>query len=100
MGIPRTLQGRQSNMMIFFRGYDNTTGSSFAFVEEFPDNTSETWLDSIAWDYAIENAQLYGEVIEELPEDYDYDTSPNYILLEDIGSRWEIYNPEKHGDML
>lgn len=84
-------------MKIVFRGYAHCAGTDYAFLEELPDNTSEKELDALAWEYAVENAEMYGDVTEEYPEN---EGETHYIVLDDIGGFWEVYNPDKHDGIL
>lgn len=86
-------------MKIVFRGHAHIMGSDFAYLEEVPDDTTESHLSDIAWDYAIENANSHGEFVgEEFPEEDE--ENYDYITSDMIRGYWEIYDPETHDEIL
>lgn len=91
---------------IVFRGSTPFVGTDYAHVEEFPAMPSERELDEMAWQYSVENASSYGDVCsygdvydDENDECYGSD-DPRHFLESDIDGWWEIYNSEKHDDIL
>jgi hypothetical protein len=87
---------------IVFCGSAPFVGTDYAFVEVFNRMPSTQNLDNLAWEYAIEHANSYGQVFDEDDEDdegYDPENS-RHFLEHELSGYWEIYDPEKHDDIL
>lgn len=84
---------------IVFRGSAPFVGTDYAFVEVFNRMPSTQNLDNLAWEYAIEHANSYGQVFDEDDEGYDPSEFCHFLAV-DIGGWWEIYDPETHDDIL
>ena len=83
---------------IIFTGYAKTVGTDFAQAELYEANVTNAQLDEDAFQYSLQNAEMYGwEYIGgDCIYDDDYD---NYVTDSELGYGWEEYDPEKH-DML
>ena len=83
---------------IIFTGYAKTVGTDFAQAELYPADTTNAQLDEDAFQYSLQNAEMYGwEYIgDDCIYDDDYD---NYVTDSELGYQWEEYDAEKH-DML
>jgi len=84
---------------IIFTGYAKTVGTDFAQAELYPAGTSNAALDEDAFQYSLQNAEMYGW--EYVGDDciFDEDEYENYVTDSELGYQWEEYDPEKH-DML
>lgn len=78
---------------IIFKGYAKTVGTDYTHGYLVPETTTEKELDEIAWSLALENAEMYFDVVEGI----DFDDDDEYACSTDeIDGYWEEYDPEKH----
>jgi hypothetical protein len=84
---------------IIFTGSAKTVGTNFAEAELYPAEATNAQLDEDAFQYSVQNAEMYGW--EYVGDDciLDDDEYENYVTDSELSYQWEEYDPEKH-DML
>lgn len=70
-------------------------GTDGAIAMLVNDEDSDSQIDEMAWEEALEHAQMYGDLVEEYPED-DEDYDSHYIVIETISSSWADYDGDNH----
>ena len=77
---------------IVFGGSGPTVGMDYCHAAYFEDDVTDAELDELAWDYAVQNAEMYGF-------DYDTEAEGDYETVtngEDIEGWWAEYDRDEH----
>lgn len=87
---------------VIFRGSAKTVGTSYVEAHLYTTDTDEKSIDADAWDFAVQNAEMYGwQLTEEhcTDDDEDGEWYDSYCTSDEIDGWWEDYNPEVHDEL-
>lgn len=81
---------------IVFLGSAPVVGTEYCIGEIFEDDVTDAELSNMAFEYSVQNAEMYGFSYDTECEG-DYETCTNG---DDIEYSWEEYDPEAHDGLM